>query len=184
MANIISKKDEGAFLMLFNRNGYALNFTTNDFDIFTTDSIGVIICSTYRMSKGESLVAYLNEASDEDRTKLLADLFTYYEENMEYEFNKDCKDELWWGSSGSRYNERCAKLYEKRKAIINAIDDVSVVVPSTAEDLKEDWQWRTSFRGKTVRFREELLKEEIFTGLDECLVEIQQFEVDQKENLG
>lgn len=136
MANIISKKDEGAFLMLFNRDGYVLNFTTNDFDVFTTNSIGIAICSFYRMSKGKSLAAYLNEASDEDRTKLLTDLFTYYEENMEYEFNKDYKDELWWGSSGSRYNERYAKLYEKCKTIINAIDDVSVVVQSTAEDLK------------------------------------------------
>jgi len=137
MANKISKKDEGTFLMRFNRNGYVLNFTTNDFDVFTTNSIGVAICSTYRMSKGKSLVAYLNEASDEDRTKLLTDLFTYYEENMEYEFNEDYTDELWWGSSGNRYNERYAKLYEKCKAIINSIDDVSVVVQSTAEDLKE-----------------------------------------------
>ena len=137
MANMISKKDEGTFLMLFNRNGYVLNFTTNDFDVFTTNSIGVAICSTYRMSKGKSLVAYLNEASDEDRTKLLTDLFTYYEENMEYEFNEDYTDELWWGSSGNRYNERYAKLYEKCKAIINSIDDVSVVVQNTAEDLKE-----------------------------------------------
>ena len=84
MANIISKKDESAFLMLFNRDGYVLDFTTNEFDVFTTKSIGVALCAMYQRSKGKSLVAYLNEASDEDRTKLLTDLFTYYEEKMEY----------------------------------------------------------------------------------------------------
>lgn len=136
MAGIISKKDEGAFLMLYNRGGYVLDFSTNEFDVFTTNSIGVALCATYRMSKGRSLVAYLNKASDEDRTKLLSDLFTYYEENMEYEFNKDYKDDSWWGSSGSRYNERYAKLYEKCKAIMNGLDGVSAVVQSTAEDLK------------------------------------------------
>ncbi len=36
---------------------------------------------------------------------------------------------------------------------------------------------------KTITFREELSKEEIFAGLDECLVEIQQLEEDLKEKL-
>ena len=49
---------------------------------------------------------------------------------------------------------------------------------------KKDWQWRTPFRTKTITFGEELSKEEIFAGLDECLVEIQQFEADLKEKLG
>lgn len=49
---------------------------------------------------------------------------------------------------------------------------------------KEDWQWRTPFKTKTVTFGDELSKEEIFAGLDECLVEIQQFEADLKEKLG
>lgn len=135
MKGIISKKDEGAFLMLYNRGGYVLDFSTNEFDVFTTNSIGVALCATYRMSKGKSLVAYLNKASDEDRTKLLTDLFAYYEENMEYEFNKDYTDDSWWGSSGSRYNEQYAKLYGKCKAIMEDLDGASAVVESTAEDL-------------------------------------------------
>lgn len=137
MAGIISKKDEGAFLMLYNRDGYVLNFTTNDFDVFTTNSIGVALCATYRMSKGKSLVAYLNKATDEDRTKLLSDLFDYYEENMEYEFNKDYEDDSWWASSVSRYNEQYANLHEKCKAIMNRLDSASAAVQSTAKDLKE-----------------------------------------------
>jgi len=134
MAGIVSKKDEGAFLMLFNRDGYVLNFTTNDFDVFTTNSIGVALCSTYHMSKGKSLVAYLNKASDDDRTKLLSDLFTYYEENMEYEFNENYIDDSWWGVS--RYDEKYAKRYQQCKAIMNTLNGVSTVVQNTAEDLK------------------------------------------------
>ena len=43
----ITKKEEGTFLMLFNRNGYVLNFSTADFDVFTTNSIGVALCNKY-----------------------------------------------------------------------------------------------------------------------------------------
>ena len=135
MTNIISKKDEGVFLLLFNRGGYVLNFSTNEFDVFTTNSIGVALCTVYQMSKGKSLVAYLNKATDKDRTKLLTDLFTYYEENMEYEFNKDYKDDSWWGSN-SRYNEKYAKCYQQCKTIIDKLNGISAVVDNTAEDLK------------------------------------------------
>lgn len=136
MKRIISKKDEGLFLQLFTRDGYVLNFTTNEFDVFTTNSIGVALCAMYRMSKGKSLVAYLSKASDEDRTKLLTDLFAYYEENMEYEFNEDYKDDSWWGSN-SRYDEKYAKCYQQCKEIIDRLNGVSSVVESAAEDLIE-----------------------------------------------
>ena len=105
----ISKKEEGIFLLLFNRDGYVLDFSNNTFDVFTTASIGVAIQTKYKLSKGKSLVAYLNEANDTDRTKLLVDLFHYYEENMEYEFNKDYQDNGLW-SSTSRYNDKYAQL--------------------------------------------------------------------------
>ena len=47
--------DKSAFLKLFIRNGYVLDFNTNDFDIFTTESIGVPLCKQYNLSKGKSL---------------------------------------------------------------------------------------------------------------------------------
>lgn len=119
--------------MLFNRDGYVLDFTTNDFDAFTANSIGVALCATYRMSKGKSLVAYLDKASDEDRTKLLTDLFDYYEENMEYEFNENYQNDSWLESS--RYDEKYAKRYEKCRTIMKGLDAVSAVMESTAEDL-------------------------------------------------
>lgn len=49
---------------------------------------------------------------------------------------------------------------------------------------KENWQWRTPFKTRMITFGEKLSKEEIFVGLDECLIEIQQFEANLKEKLG
>ncbi len=40
--NLVVKSD-GAFLMLFNRDGYVMDFTTNDFDVFFTNSIGIAL---------------------------------------------------------------------------------------------------------------------------------------------
>lgn len=93
---IISQKEQGVFLLLFNRNGYVLDFTDNTFDIFTTASVGEPIKTKYGLSKGKALVAYLNEADDVQRTKLILDLFHYYEDKMEYEYNKDFEDLANW----------------------------------------------------------------------------------------
>ena len=132
---IITKKEEGIFLLLFNRDGYVLDFSNNSFDVFTTASIGEAIQTKYRLSKGKSLVAYLNDADDSNRTKLLVDLFHHYEEKMEYEFNKDYEDVFWWGSS-SRYNEKYAKLYQKCKEVVDRLEGSIVVITQTAEELK------------------------------------------------
>lgn len=44
--------EKGAFHKLFNRGGYVLDFSTNEFDVFTAESIGVPLCEKYKMSKG------------------------------------------------------------------------------------------------------------------------------------
>lgn len=133
---IIKKKEEGTFLLLFNRDGYVLDFTNNAFDVFTTASIGEAIQTKYGMSKGKSLVAYLNEASDSDRTKLLIDLFHHYEDEMEYEYNKDYEDDFNW-SDISRYDEKYAKIYHKCKEVVDKLEGGTVVIAKTAEELKE-----------------------------------------------
>ena len=122
--------------MLFNRSGYVLNFSTNDFDVFTANSIGEALCAKYGISKGKSLVAYLNSTSEENRFKLISDLFHYYEDNMEYEYNKDYEDDLYWGSSISRYDERYARIYQKCKAIMDRLEGSSSVITKTADNLK------------------------------------------------
>jgi len=135
--SMMTKQEEGIFLMLFNRSGYVLNFSTNDFDVFTTNSIGEALCAKYGLSKGKSLVAYLNSASDENRLKLLSDLFHYYEENMEYEYNKDYEDDLYWGSGISRYEEKYARIYQKCKAVMDRLEGSSSVIAKTADSLKD-----------------------------------------------
>lgn len=133
----ITKKEEGTFLMLFNRGGYVLNFSTNEFDVFTTNSIGEALCSKYKLSKGKSLVAYLNGASDENRFKLISDLFRYYEENMEYEYNPNYEDDFYWGSSLSRYDERYARIYRKCKSIMDRLTGGTSTIAKTAGELKD-----------------------------------------------
>lgn len=132
---IITKTEEGIFLLLFNRNGYVLDFLNNSFDVFTTASIGEAIQTKYGLSKGKSLVTYLNETDDSDRTKLLVDMFHYYEEKMEYEYNRDYEDEFWWGDK-PRYNETNSNLYQKCKEIVDRLEGSSVAIAKTAEDLK------------------------------------------------
>jgi len=41
----LPKKEENTFLMLFNRSGYVLNFSTAEFDVFTISSIGIALCN-------------------------------------------------------------------------------------------------------------------------------------------
>ena len=75
----MDKIEIGGFLRLFNRGGYVLDFSTNDFDSFCLSSVGVALCQKYQLSKGKSLVAFCDEASSGDVRKLLCDLFEYYE---------------------------------------------------------------------------------------------------------
>ena len=75
----MTKMEKGSFMKLFNRGGYVLDFSTPDFDAFTMDSVGVALCQKYQLSKGKSLIAYIDEANETDSYKLLSDLLTYYE---------------------------------------------------------------------------------------------------------
>lgn len=132
--SIITKKEEGIFLLLYNRGGYVLDFTNNTFDVFTTASVGEALQTKYGLSKGKSLVAYLNETSDADRTKLLVDLFHHYEDEMEYEYNPNYEDYLYSGIS--RYDEKYAKIYLKCKEIIDRLGGGTVAITKVAETLK------------------------------------------------
>ena len=132
--SIITKKEKEMFLLLYNRGGYVLDFTNNTFDVFTTVSVGEALQKKYGLSKGKSLVAYLNEASDTDRTKLLVDLFHHYEEEMEYEYNPDYEDILWSGVS--RYEEKYAKMYLKCNEIVNRLDGGTVAITKNGRIIK------------------------------------------------
>lgn len=118
---MMTNLEKGSFVKLFNRGGYVLDFSTADFDAFTMDSIGVALCQRYRLSKGKSLMAYIDEASPEDSYKLLSDLLTYYETQY-YHFDSETHDHddpfgLSSGPSGSykRLYLNCKGIIEKYK---------------------------------------------------------------------
>lgn len=134
---VLTKPEEGIFLMLFNRNGYVLNFATNDFDMFTINSIGEALCTKYGLSKAKSLTAYLSTSSEENSFKLISDLFHYYEDNMEYEYNKDYKDVFYWDGDNTKYSEQYAGIYQKCKAIMDRLDGSTAVIAKTAKNLIE-----------------------------------------------
>lgn len=134
----LSQVEKGNFLKLFNRGGYVLNFSTNDFDVFTMNSVGVALCAKYNLSKGKSLTLYLNEAIDSDAVKLLLDLFDYYEQNYEKEYtydeSNDCLAGYYFGIS---YDSEYCKLYKQCKLIVDRIRNTSTPLSHTGEELKD-----------------------------------------------
>lgn len=109
--------EKGAFLKLFNRNGYVLNFSTNSFNSFTMESIGVPLCQKYGLSKGASLTAYCSEATETDIIKLFSDLLEYYKLHL----------------LSSSYNDgEYSNLYEKCKIIIERESKTNVKLSTPA----------------------------------------------------
>ena len=102
----ISKLEIGACLNFFNQGGYVLDFSTNDFDNFTGEVVGVFVCSKYHLSKGKSLTAYTVDAPEQDVIKLFAALIEHYKLSPEYDRDKE-------------YNQARFRQYEKCKAIID-----------------------------------------------------------------
>lgn len=124
----------GTFLKLFNRGGYVLDFTTNDFDVFTMESIGIALCNEYHMSKGKSLATYVNSASTSDIEKLLNDLLSYYEENYEQEYTENLTDDEY---SYCQYNAEYARLYKKCRAYMNRVLNNTTPLAVNATELQE-----------------------------------------------
>lgn len=118
----LSQIEKGIFMKLFNRGGYVLNFSTNDFDVFTLESVGVPLCETYKQSKGKSLMAYISDAPEDDAIKLLKDLLDYYEVHYDYEIE-----------NGSEYS----KTFSRCKDIMDRIINNKNPLASTAVKLKE-----------------------------------------------
>ena len=124
--------------MLFNRNGYVLDFSSNDiFNAFTTASVGVALCNKYSTSKGKSLEAYTNDATDEDVEKLLSDLLSHYEENYKQEFTKEIPDEDISECSKHKYNETYAQLYKKCREYMNRVQNITTPLARNAAELQE-----------------------------------------------
>ena len=130
-----TKIEIGTFLRLFNRGGYVLDFSTNDFDNFTMDSVGVALCCKYNMSKGKSLTAYIDQASADDAAKLLKDLLTYYEENYEWEYTENSEEDTY--GYYRQYNEEYARLYKKCRAYMDRVLNIATPLAPNAAELQE-----------------------------------------------
>lgn len=116
---MLSKNEMGLLCDLFNRGGWVLDFSTNEFDTFTLGSVGIPLCEHYRLSKGKSLVAFINEASLADSQRLLFDLFEYYETRYQCEFenwNDYPHPQYADRNYGPRYRQ-CKKFVEREKSI-------------------------------------------------------------------
>ena len=139
----MTQVERGMFIKLFNRGGYVLDFSTNDFDTFTMESVGVAVCSKYKMSKGKSLLAYIESAKDSETDKLLHDLFDYYEAHYESEYNKGFQSDDEPSFSypyHPPYNEDYRRLYAKCKEIAGRVfPKRPVSLASIADNLKEQF---------------------------------------------
>lgn len=129
---MLSDIEKGYFLTLFNRDGYVLNFTTANFDIFTMQSVGVSLCAYYGLSKGRSLTAYINEANEVDAQKLLFDLFEYYEMHYESEYNPERQE----GFQSSTTQKSMRLNYLKCRDIVDRERSLNASIVASAIYLK------------------------------------------------
>lgn len=121
MANL-TQIEKGVFMKLFNRGGYVLNFSTNDFDAFTMECVGVALCEKYQLSKGKSLTSFIAEAPEGETIKLLKTLLDYYELHYENEIDTDAE---------------YSKVYIRCKEIMSKVLLNPYTHDSAAAELKE-----------------------------------------------
>ena len=128
--------ERSAFVALFNRGGYVLDFSTGDFDAFTLQGVGVPLCQRYGLSKGKSLMAYIDEADDYHCLKLLSYLLEYYELYFQKEIN---------GDNSSPYDKtdyavlyrKCSKYIEREKGdFVASCQKSDMEVHFTSEYMK------------------------------------------------
>ena len=122
--SMLTKIEMGGFAKLFVRGGYVLNFTNADFDSFTMNSIGTPLRSRYGMSKGRSLIAFLEDSDPETATKLLLDLFEYYEFHYSSEYNSEELDKLEdiaFDKEMRSYYLKCKKAACREQAILHPL---------------------------------------------------------------
>ena len=131
----MTKIEIGAFMSLFNRDGYVLNFSTNEFDVFTLNSIGLAVCAHYNMSKGKSLTAFINDACDNDVVKLISDLFEHYEMHYQDEIHAEGEDaqSSLFGTPKVVYQRH----YQKCRSVMNRIRGLAAPVAVAGDTLKE-----------------------------------------------
>jgi hypothetical protein len=122
----ISNIEKSVFISLFNRGGYVLDFSTDSFDTFTLQSIGLALCKRYGLSKGKSLAAYVNEANEDDVIKLLGDLLEHYEMYYQIELESD-----------EKFARESQRFYTKCRVVMDRIKSNMMPFANAGETLKE-----------------------------------------------
>ena len=106
---MLSYIEKGYLDELFNRDGYVLDFSTNGFDEFTFQIIGIRLCEKYCLSKGKSLREFTNTEDPYKIDKLYNDLLEYYSVYFSDELEENKKN-----NRGTSFKS----LYNKCKDII------------------------------------------------------------------
>ena len=78
-SNEIKPAEQDVLSSFFNAGGYVLDFSTEKFNLFAEQSIGIKLCAHYHLSKGKSLAEFVKYGSIEKVVKLFDDLIQYYE---------------------------------------------------------------------------------------------------------
>ena len=121
---MLTKSEMGKFAKLFTNGGYVLNFTTADFDVFTMASTGVPLCRHYGLSKARSLLAFLSDSDTEIATKLLLDLFEYYELNYSPKHSPEESDEfgsIAFDETMRSYYRECKEAALRERAVQHSL---------------------------------------------------------------
>lgn len=106
---------------LFNDGGYVLNFSDNDFQLFTMEHLGYSLKAKYGLSKGKSLEKFFEESEIGPAVKFLNALLEYYDSgqfNIEY-------TKIMHGNESAR---KKVIYYSKCKEIINKYSNLSPII--------------------------------------------------------
>ncbi len=127
---VIDSVDKGILSSFFNNGGYVLDFSTEELDRFSVDSVGVPICALYRLSKGKSLATFVNVGEKRKVIKLFDDLVRYYESKW--------ADELEQNIVKKRQLENLKKVLDKYRdggSVCVSIPSVTKITGSYIRDI-------------------------------------------------
>ena len=121
---ILKGADISLLLQLFNKSGYVLNFSTDRFDDFTKNVVGVALCARYGLSKGKSLEQFVKDGTEQDVIKLFNALIEHNESLPEHVRKV----------KGIDVNNA---TYIKCKAVLSKVSTESAILIEHAEELKK-----------------------------------------------
>lgn len=167
----LSIRDKQLLLKFFNTSGYVFDFSTERFNDFAYESIGIKIAEKYNTSKGKSLESYFKDAEGNEIIKLCVDLLNYYGDNkavldeifLENDLYDKCKNLL-----GSLSSNIISKSREKQFTIFISHSnlDKEMYVKELVEEIRK-LNVKVWYDEESVLFGDNLF-EKIYSGLEKC----------------